>query len=286
MTLSRARAALLFLSVCILPRVAAADDAPAADEPPPAGALAKAVPDMPGKTWFDLLSQLFGDVDAPDTATAAATASDMNGLRSIGIADDSWNFCGGTIELTGFAATMIRLGEARRWVVTVQFADECAGLLALFDEGGKLIDAVNVKGDQHVSFTGDYVQPLGASGALVTAWNWHDNSDQSYDDPMLILAKTDGFSAIGSLPAFGSRGCRSQFTEEPIVTVAKTTPMARIDAKVKRRTKKFAADCETEIGRLTLVTFDGYWRWNDAKGAYEPHLKELDVLFDWNAKQD
>ena len=271
--------------------IAAADEpaatgaSPAAgDSAAPTGELGKPVPDMAGKVWADLLTQLFPDVTASNEPDAFATATEMNDVRSIGVADDSWNFCGEKIGLKDFDAKVVRLGDRRRWLVTITMADECAALLALFDESGKLVDAVNVRGDQHVSYEG--VRPLGPTGALFIAWNWHDNSSQSYDDPMLVLVKTDGFSSIGSLPAFGSRGCRDQFTEQPIITVAPATPMARIDAQVKRRTQKFAADCETKIGRERLVTFDGYWRWNTEKGAYEPHLKEFEALFDWNRKQD
>jgi hypothetical protein len=263
-----------------------ATDAPpvADDNPPPAGALAKAVPDMVQGNWADLLTQLFPDITASDESNIVATATEMNDVRSIGIADDSWNFCGEKTALKDFDAKLVQLGDQRRWIVTITIADECATLLALFDDAGKLIDAVNVRGDQHVSFEG--VRLLGPIGVLFIAWNWHDNSDQSYDDPMLVLVKAGGFSSIGSLSAFGSRTCRDQFTEEPIIKIRPASPMARIDVEVKRRTNKFAADCETKIGRERLVTFDGYWRWSASKGAYEPHLKELDALFDWNRKQD
>jgi hypothetical protein len=288
---SISRGLFVALILALAPGIAAAEeptasDAPstADDNPRPTGELGKQVPDMAGRVWADLLTQLFPDVTASNEPDAFATAMEMNDVRSIGVADDSWNFCGEKIGLKDFDAKVVRLGDRRRWVVTITMADECAALLALFDETGKLVDAVNVRGDMHVSYEG--VRPLGPEGALFIAWNWHDNSSQSYDDPMLVLVKTAGFSSIGRLPAFGSRSCREQFTEQPIITVTPAAPMARIDAQVKRRTQKFAADCETKIGGEGLVTFDGYWRWNTKKGAYEPHLKELEALFDWNRKQD
>jgi len=52
---------------------------------------------------------------------------------------------------------------------------------------GTLVDAVNIKGDQHVSFSGNYIRELGPSGALVIVSNWHDNTSRSYDRTMLIL---------------------------------------------------------------------------------------------------
>ena len=43
-------------------------------------------------------------------------------------------------------------------IVTVMIEDECVGPIALFDDKGKLVDAVNIRGDQHVSFSGEYVR--------------------------------------------------------------------------------------------------------------------------------
>jgi hypothetical protein len=90
---------------------------------------------------------------------------------------------------------------------------------------------------------------------------------------------------IGDVPAFGSPTCRGQFTEEAKIEPASGTgPMLRIDAAVKRRTQRFAADCETKRGPEAITTFSGYWRWNAKKGAYEAHTHQLDLLADWNQK--
>jgi hypothetical protein len=237
---------------------------------------------MPGKTWQDLLVQLFPDIGAPISGDAAATATQMNDVRSIGVGDEAWIKCAERIDLSGFAAEALLLGDKRRWIVTMSMPDECVSLLALFDPEGKLIDAVNVRGDQHVSL--EAFRPLGSAGALGIARNWHDNSDQSYDDPVLVLAKPSGFSAIGDVRAFGSHDCRALFTEEPVISIEPAVPMARIDAVVNRRTQKFAADCETKIGPEVLAVFHGYWRWNPAKAVYEPHLDELKALAAWNEK--
>jgi hypothetical protein len=246
--------------------------------------LTDAVEGMTGKTWRDLLVQLFPDIAAPPASSnAVATATEMNDLRSIGVADESWNRCPDTIDVGGFDAQQVRFGDQRRWIVTIAMPDECAVPIALFDEQGKLVDAVNVRGDVHASLEAFY--SLGPAGALGVAWNWHDNSDQSYDDPMLVFATPDGLSAIDNLPAFGSHSCRVQFTEDPVIRIKPGVPMARIEGKIIRRTQKFAADCETKIGREIVVTFDGSWRWNAKKSAYEPHTRELDLLANWNKKQ-
>jgi len=255
---------------------------------PQRGDFTGEVPGVSGKTWIDLLSQVFLDIAAADDGSA--NASDVNDLRSIGSGDDSWVKCGDHIHLLDRDARPIRLAGSDYTVVTVTIEDECVGLIALFDSAGKLIDAVNVRGDVHVSFSDNYVRPLGAGGALVIAHNWHDNSAQSYDADALILAKPDGLSAIGSLLAFGERVCDgksgSLMTEESKITVKPDgQPFARIGATIERRMSRINPhDCETKIGSETATTFTGYWSWNPAKGTYEPHTQGLDALDKWNEK--
>ena len=264
---------------------------------PPAAAeivrdFTQPVRDIPSKTWLDLLRQIFPDIAEATDRDAAATATDLtDALHSLGGADDSWISCGDRIGVADLAFYPLRLAGQDRLIVAPSIADECVALLALFDDNGKLIDAINIKGDQHAGLSADFVRPLGPAGpvgppgALVTTTNWHDNSDQSYDATTLLLVKPDGFSVIGEVLAFGDHDCRSQFTEEvKIETASGTGPMLRIDAEVKRRTQRFAADCETKRGPERVTTFNGYWRWNAKKGAYEPHTRELDLLDKWNEK--
>jgi len=178
------------------------------------------VRDIPGKTWLDLSRQVFPDIAASSAPNIAATATDMIAVHSIGVADDSWTNCGDRIDLAGLAFYPLRLAGKDRLILTPSIADDCVPLLVLFDDKGTLVDVVNVKGDQHAGLSADFVRPLGGAGsigppgALVTVTNWHDNSDQSYDDTMLLLVKPDGFSVIGDVPAFGSHTCRANLPKK------------------------------------------------------------------------
>jgi hypothetical protein len=253
--------------------------------PAPVDDFSAAVPGLPGKTWLDLLRQLFPDIVETTTTRSAASAATIAPLRSIGFADDSWVRCEDGIELRNLGARPVQLAGRRHLIVTLEIPDDCFAPLALFDETGRLVDAVNVKGDQHVSFSGDYVRKLGRRGALVLASNWHDNSSQSYDATMLILARSDGLSPIGNVLTLGSRSCPEAMSESTTVRVMPDgAAFTRISVDVRRTVQKLAEDCETKRGRPPIATFTGSWRWDAAKSAYEPHTKALDELAAWNEK--
>src|SRR5262249_24373979 len=158
-------------------------------------------------------------IEARTDSRRIGSATQMIDLRSIGAADDSWIGCGDRIDIEYAHAHPLQLAGQQRIVSVVELADECAAPLAMFDGDGKVVDAVNLRGDQHLTFSGDYFRPLGAAGALVIGHNWHDNSNQSYDLDLLVLAAPGGFSIIGDVFAFGSRDCRSQFTEDTTISI-------------------------------------------------------------------
>ncbi|MBV9964340.1 MAG: hypothetical protein JO008_01465, partial [Alphaproteobacteria bacterium] len=185
----------LALLVSVAPAAAALDDHDF-------GGIA---PGTAAKTWVDLLAQIFPDIAVDPRGYA--TASKVLDLRSIGAGDESWIQCSDAIKFQDRDARPVRLAGRDYLIVTVTIEDDCVGPLALFDDAGKLVDAVNVRGDQHVSFSGDYVRPLGPEGALVIASLWHDNSSQSYDISSLVLVRPEGFSSIGDVLALGSRRC-------------------------------------------------------------------------------
>ncbi len=245
-----------------------------------------AVPGLMGKTWLDLLQQIFPDSAAAAPPKRGAKAGEMIDLRSIGGDGEGWNQCGDTIELDGADADPVTLNGQQRLIVTVLIADECAAPLAMFDDRGELVAAVNVKVDQHASGGVDHAHPIGAGGALVTATNWHDNSNQSYDILSLILARPGGFTAIGDVLSFGDHFCREQMTQQSSIRIVPDrAPFARIEAEVRRTVQKYAKDCETKRGPPVVTRFRGSWRWDVAKAAYAAHTGQLDGLAAANRKR-
>lgn len=267
-------AALLWVAPAGPARAASTDD------------FAARVPDLADRTWLDLLRPIFPDIAAAPPPKSGAVAGKMIDLRSIGSGDDSWIRCGDTIELTGAAAEPVRLAGRIRLIVTLSFADDCATPLAMFDTDGRLIQVVNVRGDQHAAARVDHANPIGRGGALVTATNWHDNSNQSYNIDTLILARLDGFTVIGDILTFGDRFCRQGMTQQAKIRVLPDRgAFARITGTVTRRVQKYAEDCETKQGRPAVSLFRGEWRWNLVQGAYQAHTTVLDALAAANAKR-
>jgi hypothetical protein len=221
----------LILAFCVALPVAPAR-ASASDD------FTAALPELPGKTWLDLLQPIFPDIAAP--TKSGATAKELIDLQSIGVGDDSWINCGDDIRLTTAQVNLVRLAGQSRLIMTLSVADDCVALLALLDGEGKLIQAVNVKGDQHAGVGLDRRHPIGNGGALITVSNWHDNSNQSYDNTMLVLAKPEGFSVIGDVLAFGDRFCRRGTTETTTIHTRPTTPFALIEVEVSRSMRRIA----------------------------------------------
>jgi hypothetical protein len=254
----------------------------------PAGAesiddLTKAVPDMPGKKWLDLLRQLFPDAVASDPYPNRLLAHRMIAVRSLGFAGDQWIMCGDDWDV-GVEAQSYRLAGKTRTIVLLKGGDDCADIAALFDEKGKLVDAVNVKGERYTVMMIGEVRPLGRLGALLTVESGPDVTGKAGSDTAFILIQVGGFAVIGTVHRTNSRTCREEVGEGISIDVVPEGPMARINVEQQRSIQQFAEDCKTKLDKETRTIFKGYWRWDAAKGAYEPHLDELKTLADWNEK--
>jgi len=94
--------------------------------PTPISDFTAAVPNMPGKTWLDLLRQLFPDVAVSSRFGLAAVATKVAPLRSIGSADDDWVQCGDHIEFRTLDARPVRLADRWYRIVTLAVPDDCS----------------------------------------------------------------------------------------------------------------------------------------------------------------
>jgi hypothetical protein len=259
----------------------------------PAGAqsiddLTEAVPDIPGKKWLDLLRQLFPGAVASDPYPNRLKVHRIIAVRSLGFTSDQWMMCGEDWDVGGdfgVEAQSYRLAGKTRTVVLLKGGDDCADIAALFDEKGKLVDAVNVKGERYTVMMIGEVRPLGRLGALLTVESGPEVTGKAGSDTAFILIRAGGFAAIGTVHRTNSRTCREEVGEGiSIDVVPEGGPLARINVEQQRFIQQFAEDCKTKLDNEAGAIFKGYWRWDAAKGAYEPHLDELKTLADWNEK--
>jgi hypothetical protein len=229
-----------------------------------------AVPGIPGKSWMDLLKQLF-----PDLAVGPKNEAVVRGGIALRPIEEDGAFtdeCLDELKLRSLEFAQVRISGKNRLIIGVATdGDTCAAPLALFEGSGdgKLLDAANVKQDKNYSFGRNFVRSLGEDGQLVVVTNFHTNAGEGYDTETLILATADKLSPIGSVFAKSEIDCRRSIAEEATISLAPDYgPFARITGYVKSSTRRVAPDCQTPQGKemITIDRFD--WRWSAARQAY------------------
>jgi hypothetical protein len=252
-------AAMLAVALSTLPAVAETVDD-----------FSASVPGVPGKTWIDLLRQVFPDI-ALGPKHEAVVRGDI-ALRPIeqdGVFTDE---CPDELKLSALEVSEARIAEKRRLIVGIATeGDVCAAPLALFEGNGegKLLDAVNVKQDKNYSFGRDFTRALGPDGQLAVVTSFHINAGEGYDIETLILATADKLSSIGSVFAKSEMDCRRSVSQEATVSIAPDYgAFARIAGYVKTATRRLASDCQTPQGKEMIAIARTDWRWNAARRAY------------------
>jgi hypothetical protein len=227
-----------------------------------------------GKTWRDLLSQIFPGL-RQEPGKDGKTGDFFHGkvsLRPIG-KEAFGGECPdpGEIEYLEFAD--VSISGKPRLIVGVTTEDPCFGVLALYDAGGenKLLDAVDIQQDAQYAFGENFVRPLGPDGQLVVADSMHTTTSMSPDNDVLVLATADKLSLIGNVDAQSERDCdhHRAVGEDPYVVIwPDYGPFDRITGYVKRSVQRVAEDCQTPQGKPTITISRIDWRWNAAKKAY------------------
>jgi len=233
-----------------------------------------AVPGLAGKSWLDLLRQLFPDI-APGAMSGAVLSGEIR-LRPIE-KEAFGGECPDPLPLQQLEYQRATIAGKPRLIVGVGTgSDLCVAPLALFegDGEGKLLDAADVKQDAHYFFASGFVRPLGAGGQLVVASNNHEGSGGGYEIETLVMATDAAFSYIGSLFVHNERSCRTDADEQAnIRTAPDAGPFARIVGEVKRTAQYRARDCETPSRKDTVTITRTVWRWNAARHAYRKVAK-------------
>jgi hypothetical protein len=181
---------------------------------PPAAAdsvddFTAAVPGIPGKTWMDLLRQVFPDIAlGPKNEAIVRGNIALRPIEKDGVFTDD---CPDELKLSSLEVSQARIADKPRLIVGIATdGDSCVAPLVLFEGSGegKLLDAVNVKQDKNYSFGRDFTRSLGPNGQLAVVTSFHINAGEGYDIEALILATADKLSSIDPIFAKSETDCR------------------------------------------------------------------------------
>jgi len=255
---------ILATSMALLPGLACASDS--------VSDLNENVPGLTGRSWLDLLKQAMPDLKVGDPKSdQAATATQVKSMRLMPPSNEPLD-PSRPIEIARLATARVAIDGKPRWIVLGEQDSFEAAPLMLFEAGGegKLLDVVDTVGDMHTDMDPNGPVALGAAGAVVGVRNWHDNSNESFNQLMLVVVARDRFSLVTETGAYGSRSKDKDETEEASFAVRPDAgrALARIDTLVKQQTQRLAGDFQTPIGKPVVQLFRTSYRWNAAKGKY------------------
>jgi hypothetical protein len=229
------------------------------------------VPGLAGRTWLDLLRQALPDAKADPAQPHAHAEGAVTKPIRIMPDDHEAGDDKAAVDLANIDAARVDIDSKPHWVALGE--QDAFGLapLMLFDGDGKLLDAVDVVADMHTSMDNAGPLQLGGGAAIVGVRNWHDNSNQSYDDLKLVLIAKDRFSLLDEQTATGERAARLATSEGLTFSVSPDPgqQLARIEIVLERQKQRLAADGETKIGKPLATRTRTSFRWNPAKAKYE-----------------
>ena len=224
-----------------------------------------------GKTWIELVRQALPGI-APGPNGGVVVRGKIK-LRPIDKEPPPGGDCPDPVAIQALEVARPRIANKERLIVGVAIdGDQCAAPLLLLegDGQGKLLDAANVKQDEHYFFPPDFVQPLGAGGQLVVVNGGHTKAGEGFETRILVLATEAKLAYIGGVSAHNQGACQSETWEKPTIrTAPRPTGFAEVAAEVESTVKRKGADCVTPQGKDTVTTTRTLWRWIPAKRGYK-----------------
>jgi hypothetical protein len=245
---------------------------------------ADAVQGHDGVTYADLLKQVIPDLVEGNSGWTGHIPDDI-GL--IGGEGDSGELPDPTSITSMTAETVMSGGKPTLWVMADAGGGGMLGtytLLAVFDDSAspKLIDAKEVDYDQFTYFLGDPLK-ISAQDEAIIADTSHSNSEQSYEERMLITLSAGRLIRVADFLLLEVHSCHLYQGEELALA-----PRSRgkgywpIDATIKRSLARNAedGDCLDPDNPAGLKTDDyrAAFKWDAAGGEYVTTSKALDRL--------
>ena len=241
-------------------------------------------------TYFDLLRGLFPDLQEDTTAHKTIP------LRGLLEPDEEQVI---TADITfKFTPYWINSEGRRLLMLWVELTDDDANqgtpyqggavVLAVFrlEPVAKLLDAMRIEADRFTDPWGTHpILRLTARSDAFIFYNNHWNSGENYNDITVLFVDAGRFKVITSQFIFNFTTCGATFSETPSFRVLADpgNKYPRLLVEVKLRKEPVENGCDRRVRGYTR-TYQGFYRWNRARGQYEGHSRQLDRLDKFNAR--
>lgn len=241
-------------------------------------------------TYFDLLRELFPDLQEDATTHRTIPLASLNEPQQ-------------KQEVTGditfnFKPYWINSEGRRLLVLWVEITDEDANQGTPYQGGAvvltvfaleprvKLLDAMRVESDR---FTSLWDKPpilrLNAQSDALIFYNYHWNAGENFQDIVVLFVDAGRFKTITNQFIFNFTTCGATFSETPTFRVVADpgNKYPQVLVKVRLTKKPEKNTCEPQARGYTR-TYQGLYRWNKAKGMYEGHSQQLDRFDRFNKR--
>lgn len=239
-------------------------------------------------TYFDLLRNLFPDLQADGTATKTIPFRSMSNPRKREATEGGIKFDFKPYWFNSEGRRLLLLWvhlEAEGLNAATPYEGEAA-VLAVFELEPKiqLLDALDIQTDRFPGFWKDRpVFRLNSRNDAFIVYSSHWNSGESYNSIEMLFVDGGKLKPIASLFTYETQGCGANFTETPefrsVSDPGKKYPKVLI--KVSLRRKPDDNTCEHPLPGFTRY-YQGLFSWNAGKGRYENSSRQLDSLLKFN----
>jgi hypothetical protein len=183
----------------------------------------------------------------------------------------------------------IKAGGRPRLVVLADLGQaedsaQSTALMALYDDAPrpKLLDAVDVGVDKDTGFNEKPSQiALGPGDDALVTYSEHSNSNQSYQDRLVIYVRNDRLRLIDDIFVLSDSACGYRREETPAFATQPGSPYASLGVTVTERLQHLDEDCgDQTVPKRYVRTYRATYRWDAAKAAFVSHgdLGKLDKL--------
>jgi hypothetical protein len=244
-----------------------------------------------GTIYFDLLRELFPDLQADGAAHRSIPFRSLSEprRREAVTGDITFEFKPYWFKSEGGRLLLLWVDVKAEGANAGTPYEGEADVLAVFRlrPGVKLLDAVDVKTDRFTGFWKDRpLFPLGPRDDAFIVYSTHSNAGESYTSLDLLFVDAGRLKTVASQFLYETEGCGASYDETPSFQTAADPghKYPKVLLKVKLTKKPDEETCERPTRGYTRY-YQGLYRWDAAKGRYVSNSRQLDSLDRFNERR-